>query len=194
MVEIYGYLRNEFHKGPENDSENEMNENDRQILIRVVEFSKLDLTFDELIELVKEDKKDANQVRLIGKIVTDLQAPALGSRRNPEKLVFRLVVPREGVKLPLYFCRINEEGLIPKFKERFKKGDIILLEGFLQTEKRLKEEEDKKKIIRNSAIICYGFTFIDNDSANVFNPLDNSRVAEKVRKIVFKPKPNETEA
>ena len=48
VVEVRGYLRSE--------------KEGRQILIRVVDFNKLDLKLDEV------DKKQSNQVRLIGKI------------------------------------------------------------------------------------------------------------------------------
>lgn len=169
IIEVRGYLRNE--------------KDGRQIIIRVVEFSKLDLNFEEI------KKENSNQVRLLGKIITDLQAPE--NKRNPEILSFKLAVPREGVKSPLFFCRVHGE-LISEVNEKLKKGDIILLEGFLQT-KKIEEgtsEENEKKFSRISSIICQGFTFLDNDSVNIFSPLDNLiRVVKDVGKIDFsKPK------
>jgi len=118
VIEVKGYLRNE-REG-------------RQIIIKVVEFSKLNLDFE------KVDKDNSNQVRLIGKIIDNLQAS--------EILTFRLAVPREGIKSPLFFCRVNEKELIPEFSKKLKKADIILLEGFLQTQKIVKEEGSGKKI------------------------------------------------
>ncbi|CAG8622579.1 9255_t:CDS:2 [Paraglomus occultum] len=151
VVEVCGYLRNE--------------KNSRQILIRVVEFSKSNIDFEKI------DEVNSNQVRLIGKIITDLQATE--NKSNPETLSFRLAAPREGVKSPLFFCRVNEKELISEFNEKLKKSDVILLEGYLQTQKILEEKDGEKKITRISSIICYGFTLLDNDSANVFGPLDN---------------------
>jgi hypothetical protein len=88
-----------------------------------VEFNKLDIDFEKI------DKSSSNQARLLGKIITDVRPP----KSNSEILSFRLAVPREGVKSPIFFCRVNEKELIPEVNERLKRGDIILLEGFLQT-------------------------------------------------------------
>lgn len=51
--------------------------------------------------------------------------------------------------------------------------------------------ENEKRFSRISSIICQGFTFLDNDSANVFHPLgDLVRVFREVKKIDFtKPRP-----
>jgi len=169
VIEVRGYLRNE-REG-------------RQILTRVVEFDKLDLDFEKI------DKTSSNQVRLLGKIITDLHAPEI--KRNPEVLSFKMAVPREGVRSPLFFCRVHGE-LITEFNENLKKGDIILLEGFLQT-KKIEDgvnEEGEKKLAYISSIICRGFTFLDNDGVNVFSPLDNlTRVVKEINEIDFsKPK------
>jgi hypothetical protein len=168
VIEVRGYLRNE--------------KDGRQIIVRVVEFNKLNLDFDEI------NLKESNQVRLIGKIITDLHPSE--EKQNQEILSFKLASPREGVKSPLFFCRINEKELIPEFNEKLKKSDIILLEGYLQTQKIFEEKGDEKKITRISSIICYGFTLLDNDSVSVFAPLDDlTRVAKEVSKIDFsKPK------
>ena len=170
MVEVYGYLRNE--------------RNSRQILVRVVELNKIDIDFEQV------DETSSNQVRLMGKIITDLQFPE--NRRNPEALSFKLAVPREGVQSPLFFCRINEKELISEFNQKLKKSDVILLEGFLQTQKIIEGE----RIARISSIICSGFTFLDSDYANIFEPLDNlTRVAKKISKIDFsKPKAKRAES
>ena len=169
IIEVRGFLRNE--------------KDSRQIIVRVVEFNKLNLTFAEI------NSNNSNQVRLIGKIITDLQSSE--DKQNPEILSLKLVVAREGVKSPLFFCRVNEKELIPEFNEKLRKGDVILLEGYLQTQKILEENEGEKKITRISSIICYGFTLLDNDSASIFNPLsDLVRVVKEVSKIDFsKPKP-----
>jgi hypothetical protein len=113
VVEVKGYLRNE--------------KNSRQIVVRVVEFNKLDLSVEEI------DLKNSNQVRLLGKIINDLQAPE--NKQDLKTLSFFVSVPREGVKLPLFYCRVNEKELITEVKEKLKKGDVIILEGFLQTKK-----------------------------------------------------------
>src|SRR5437764_3980935 len=62
IAEIRGYLRNERSYLPISDK----NEN-RQILTKVTEFTKLEIGFKEI------DKKNSNQVRLIGKIITDFR-------------------------------------------------------------------------------------------------------------------------
>jgi hypothetical protein len=52
--------------------------------------------------------------------------------------------------------------------------------------------ENKEVFFRISSIICQGFTFLDNDSANIFNSLgDYVRVySDEVKKIDFEiPKP-----
>ena len=170
IIEIRGYLRNE--------------KEGLQIITKVVEFSKVNLDFEKI------DKFNSNQVRLLGKIIDDFRSQK--NKRGQEFLSFRLAVPRERVKFPLFFCRVNEEKLIPDFKEKLKRGDIILLEGFLQT-KQLKEEEigekDKERPPRISSIICQGFTLLDNDSVNIFSPLDNlTRILKKVEEIDFSKK------
>jgi hypothetical protein len=132
VIEAQGYLRND-ERGKVSGFEEERKKKDgRQIIIRLVEFNKIDLTFDELVKQVKEKEINSNQVRLLGKIITDLQDSE--NQRNPELLSFKLAVPREGLKSPLFFCRVQGE-LISEFNEKLKKGDIILLEGFLQTKK-----------------------------------------------------------
>jgi hypothetical protein len=111
-------------------------------------------------------------------------------------LPFKLTVPREGVKLPLFFCRINEEDLITKSKEKLKKGDIILLEGFLQTQRVEVVKDGKVMANKISSVNCYGFTFLDSDSVNIFNPFNNlTRVAAKeIRKNEFEPDKEEVKA
>lgn len=170
IIEVKGYLRNE--------------KIGRQIIIRVLEFSKLDLSFNEI------DQENSNQVWLMGKIITDLHDPQ--NEKNPEVLTFKLSVPREGVKLPLFFCRAEGE-LITEIKKTLKKGDIILLEGFLQTKKEEEKGGGEKKFSRISTIICRGFTLLDNDSVGAFGyPLDDlTRVVRDIAKIDYsKPKPN----
>lgn len=167
VLEIKGYLRNE--------------KVGRQILLKVINFTKLDITPDEI------ENTQSNQVRLLGKIVTDF-------RGEFDVLSFRLAVPREGNISPLFFCRVQGE-LISEMNSKLKKGDIILLEGFLQTKKITEGrigEEAEKNLPRISSIICQAFTFIDNDSANDFTPLGElTRVERKVEKIDFtKPKEN----
>ena len=143
-----------------------------------MEFSKTDLSFEKI------DKNSSNQVRLLGKIINDLIPRK--NEKGEEYLSFKLAVPREGVRLPLFFCRVNEEELIYEVREKLKKGDIILLEGFLQTQKIEKKREDKVEIGRVSSVNCYGFIFLDSDSVNIFSPLDHlTRVAKEVSKIDF---------
>src|SRR6185369_3135286 len=139
----------------------------------------------------KVDNKHANQVRLIGKIITDLQDQR--DNRNPDVLSFKLAVPREGNKSPLFFCRVHGRELITEVKEKLQKGDVILLEGFLQTkklEKEVSDEETRKYPPCISSIICRGFTFLDSDSVKTFSSLDNlTRVFKDVEEIDYsKPK------
>ncbi|KLL04481.1 MAG: hypothetical protein MRERV_21c035 [Mycoplasmataceae bacterium RV_VA103A] len=174
VIEVRGYLRNE--------------KDSRQILVRVVEFDKLDISFEKI------SLENSNQVRLLGKIVSEWQFVS-EYRQNPEVLSFKLAVPREGVRSPLFFCRINEKELVDEFNEKLQKGDVILLEGFLQTQKIVEEEEGEKKITRISSIIAYGFTLLDSDSAGIFRPLDNlTRVVKSIRKIDFSKPKNKTTA
>ncbi|CAG8510978.1 16077_t:CDS:2 [Cetraspora pellucida] len=140
VIEVRGYLRNE--------------KDSRQILVRVTEFTKLDISFSKI------DLENSNQVRLLGKVLSDLQP--LEKEHNPEVLSFKLAVPREGVKSPLFFCRVNEKELVSEFCEKLQRNDVVLLEGFLQTQKIVREEEGEKKITRVSSIICSGFTLLDN--------------------------------
>lgn len=171
VIEVKGYLRNE--------------KDGRQIIIKVVEFDKLNLSAEEI------SKKNPNRVRLLGKIITDLQDLERESQRKSDVLSFKLAVPREGVKLPLFFCRAHDK-LISEINKNLKKGDIILLEGFLQTKKVEETNDSEKKFSRISSIICQGFTFLDNDSVNSFSSLENlTRVFENTKKIDFtKPKIN----
>jgi len=163
VLEIKGYLRNE---------KSSREKSSRQILVKVIEFTKLDIIPDKI------DNRQSNQVRLLGKIITDF-------RGESDVLSFRVSVPREGNNSPLYFCRV-QGGLINEVKNKLKKGEIILLEGFLQT----KKIDEAGKLSRISSVICQAFTLIDNDSANDFNPLSELiRVEGEVEKIDFtKPK------
>jgi len=158
VLEIKGYLRNE--------------KDGRQILVKVIDFTKLNITSDKI------DIAQSNQVRLLGKIITDFKGDA-------DVISFRISVPREGNNSPLYFCRAQGE-LINEMKNKLKKGDIILLEGFLQT----KKIDEAGKLLRISSVICQTFTLIDNDSANDFSPLSELIcVKGEVEKIDFtKPK------
>jgi len=173
-LEIKGYLRNE--------------KSGRQVLVKVVEFSKLDTTLDKI------DETSSNKLRLLGKIVTDFNFKVRENEKEPEVISFRIVVPREGNNLPFFFCRIQGTELINKVSEKLKKNDIVLLEGFLQTKKIVEEggenPENEKKLSRISSIICQKFILLDSDSVNIFNPLDQlTYLVGKVEKIDFtKPK------
>jgi len=106
------------------------------VLVKVINFNKLEISSDEI------DIAKSNQVRLLGKIVTDFRGDA-------DVISFRISVPREGNNSPLYFCRAQGE-LINEMKSKLKKGDIILLEGFLQTKKLLKKEEHSYEFLQLS--------------------------------------------
>nr|CAG8433651.1 12613_t:CDS:2 [Entrophospora candida] len=130
IVEIYGYLRNEKKKKnnfPISDKlEFSENEN-REIVVQVTEFNKLEIKFEEI------NRENSNQVRLIGKIITDFEEGGEVGTLNYH-IRFKIEVPREGNPSPLFFCRVHGEA-ITYFKNELKKGDIILLEGFLQSKK-----------------------------------------------------------
>lgn len=136
------------------------------------------------------DNNLSNQAQLLGKIVTDLEI-----RENDGKaevLSFRLVVPREGNISPSFFCRVQGK-LIEEAKNKLKKGDIVLLEGFLQTKKLVDEErgeEEGKRFSRISSVICQAFTLLGNDSVSSFDSVDKlTRIVGEVEKIDFtKPK------
>ena len=75
-----------------------------------------------------------------------------------------------------------------EFKENVSKGDVIVLEGFLQT-KKITGEFEEGKISRISSIICNSFTLIDKDSSLSFLPLEFKKFTAKVKEIDFsKPK------
>ncbi len=172
IVEIRGYLRNEKNS-----------DDSRQILVIAIQFEKIAIQFEKI------DKNNSNKVRLLGRIITDLEDQKL--KKNSEVLSFKLASPREGMKSPLFFCRAHGE-LVPEINKKLKKGDIIILEGFLQTKKIEGEiiNEGKKKFSYISSIICYAFTFLDNDGVNFFDPIENLiKVEKKVNEIDFnKPK------
>jgi hypothetical protein len=166
IAEVWGYLRNEkrgksyppsaFASVSDKHTFDEEDQN-RQILTKVIQFNKVDLTFDELKKQAEERKVNSNEVRLVGKIITDFKNL---ERRNPELLSFKIIVMRERNLFPLFFCRIQEKELITEFNQRVNKGDIVLIEGFLQTVKNVEKAEERKdgeaekKVSRNSAIIC----------------------------------------
>ncbi|CAG8658636.1 5312_t:CDS:2, partial [Ambispora gerdemannii] len=147
---LRGYLRNE--------------KSGRQVLIKALELTKLDISFADI------DKETANQARLLGRIFTDFKTGE--DSDNPELLTFKIADSREG---NAFFCRTQGE-LASEVSSKLQKGDIILLEGFLQTKKLVEGEN----ISRISSIICQAFTLLDSDSVNIFNPLDKlNRVAKE---------------
>jgi hypothetical protein len=148
-------------------------------LIKVSKFIKLGVKLKEV------DKKNSNQVRLIGKIISDFKTSE--QKKNPELLEFKIEVPREKNPSPLFFCRIHGE-LINDFKQHLNKGDIIFLEGFLQS----KKIEEEGEVFRISAVICQGFTFLDSDSANIFTPLKVfTRIFKNTVRVIDFSKPKE---
>nr|CAG8528788.1 11831_t:CDS:2 [Entrophospora candida] len=156
IVEVRGYLRNEKSYSLVPDKKE-----NRQILTKVTNFTKLNIKFEEI------DKKNSNQVRLIGKIITDFKAPE--ERTNPELLTlltFKIEVPRERNPFPLFFCRVQGE-LTTDFVQHLNKGDIIILEGFLQAKK-----------------------IVERGETNTFNPLNGfTRIFKNTKETDFtKPK------
>ncbi|CAH1756390.1 12193_t:CDS:2 [Entrophospora sp. SA101] len=146
IIEIKGYLRNE--------------KQGRQVLIKVLDFTKLDIDFANI------DINHSNQVQLLGKIITDL-IPRQNNNGKVQVVSFRLLVQQKGDERSIYFCRIHGE-LIPEATSQLKKGDIVLLKGFLQTAKitpgEEKENGEKEEITRISSIICYAFALLYNES------------------------------
>jgi len=173
ILEVKGYLRNE--------------KLGRQILVKVVEFTKLDTNLDKI------DENSSNQLRLLGKIITDFKVRE--GEEELEVLSFRIVVPREGNNLPIFFCRVQGKELINETRNKLKRNDIVLLEGFLQTKKIVEEEktsETRKNVSRISSIICQKIVLLDNDSVNAFNSLEFTHIVGKIEKIDFtKPKKRE---
>jgi ribosomal protein S6 len=173
ILEVKGYLRNE--------------KSGRQILVKVVGFTKLDINIDKI------NRNSSNQLRMLGKIATDFKVRE--TEKGLKVLSFRIVVPREGNNLPFFFCRVKgTEKIINEINSKLKKNDIVLLEGFLQTKKVVEGERDseaEKKLSRISSIICQKLILLDSDSVSVFNPLDQfTRIVGKVEEINFDdPKP-----
>ena len=168
VLEISGYLRNEKES--------------RQILIVVVKFAKLTIQPSEI------SSETANQVQLIGKIITDLQTyQNQDGSSAPVVLSFKLSVPREKNEFPLYFCRAQGQLVTDIFKQ-LKKNDIILLEGYLQTVKVASETSGnfEERESRISSIIAQGFTLLGSDLVDDFTPPGNFvRVVRPVEKIDF---------
>jgi len=170
IVEVSGYLRNE--------------KSGLQILVRVLKFTKLGINFEEI------DNKIANQVRLLGKIVTDFRLRS-DSDKNKEIISFKITVPREGIKSPLFFCRAHGE-LILEVTNQLKKGDIVLWEGFLQTGKIIEIQENNEERRRYiSAVICQGFTYLDNDFVDTFSYLSELKHITRTIKEIDFTKPRE---
>ncbi|CAI2187968.1 18113_t:CDS:1 [Funneliformis geosporum] len=185
IIEVQGYLRNEI-KG-------------RQIIINVREINKLNISFEQI------DRKNSNYLRLIGKIITNIDS----QNDNQGKINFRISVPREvgSQKFsdkssipPLYFCVVDEEkvaGILAKVKEQLKEHDIILLEGSLQTKivvnKIWKDGEEKTEISRPSHIIVQAFTLIDSDlTSNFYSLAGFPRVIGETKlKVIDFTKPRE---
>lgn len=149
VVEIRGYLRNDIKNSIKS----------RQIIVRVIYFNKLDIKSNDI------NKKDANQVRLIGEI-SDLQEIQKKNNNNINSLLlsFRVFVPRGKVIIAKeskeekdkkrdlfnFFCRI--QGRLTSDTKtqlmQLKNKDVVFLEGFLQTIRRggARNEEPKFRL------------------------------------------------
>jgi len=164
VIEVKGYLRNEIEN--------------RQMIVIAIKFTKLDIKVEEI------NCETSDQVQLIGKIITDVQGYQTDA--TPPVLSFKMLVPREKNKFPLYFCRTQGQ-LATEIQKQLKKNDIIFLEGYLQTVKSQSntgrfEERDS----RISTIICQGFTWLGSDSVDDFAPPGQfTRVVRAVEKIDF---------
>jgi len=185
-VEVKGYLRNE--------------KNSRQIITRATDIEFLNVPFEEI------NYKQSNKVRLLGKVITDFknkeEEELTDTDNDKEKKVisFKIVVPREGDNSSIFFCRVQGE-LIDEFKKKVEKGDVILVEGFLQTRKVIDQNNTRNedyfvnndkndKIFRISSILCESFIKIDSDSSNNFSDIINiEKVSGNIEEIDFsKPK------
>jgi hypothetical protein len=177
ILEVVGYLRNE--------------KVGMQILIKILKFTKLDINFEDI------DNNRSNQVCLLGKIVKDKknQEGDISLRQSNAGIVsFRLLVPwKGGNERATYFCRSSKK-LVPEITSRLKAGDVIFLEGFLQTKKNKREEEikreNKEEFDRISSIICRAFVLLDRELFNDWHSLGKLELVEKpIEKIDFtKPK------
>ncbi|KLL02495.1 MAG: hypothetical protein MRERC_1c094 [Mycoplasmataceae bacterium RC_NB112A] len=169
VLEIGGYLRNEREN--------------RQMLVMVVKFAKLDIRPEEI------DSENSDKVQLVGKIVSDFPDYQYSNYNpaSPDVLSFKISVPREKNEAPLYFCRAQGE-LVPQIKKQLKKNDIIFLEGYLQTVKVPSEDSGKfeERNSRISSIICQGFTLLGSDSVEDLTlPEKFVRIVRPVEKIDF---------
>lgn len=158
ILEVRGYLQNE--------------KEGRQIIIRVLEFSKLESS---------DGCNFFNQAQLLGKIITDLAI-----KENNQLLSFKLEVSTKENKFNSFFCRVQGE-LVSEIVKYLKRGDVVLLEGFLQTKKINSDESIyPEKIFRISSFICQSFFLINKVSVNNFTPLDKLvLISKETEKIDF---------
>ncbi|CAG8722865.1 33943_t:CDS:1 [Racocetra persica] len=164
IIEVKGYLRNE-KKG-------------RQIIIQVVEFSKLEDIPDYAV----------NQVRLLGRVISDYE---MAPKEN--LFSFKLEVPTKENPLNTFFCRAHDE-LATEMAKQVRKNDLILLEGFLQTKKLTSPTElYPEKITRISSLICQSFVLLDTVTVNNFYPWNNLVLISKETKKIDFTKPKETD-
>ena len=145
VVEISGHLKNE-RVG-------------RQILVKVQEFTKLELDFEAV------DFENSNQVQLRGKAVDFKFQP---NQENPENLSFQIMLPYKRNMLVGFFCRVQGE-LVPKISSQLKESQEVLVEGFLQTKKIV---ENEGRIQRVSHVICQSFALAKDNSVDAFDNPD----------------------
>ena len=175
-VEIRGYLRNEV-KG-------------KQILVRVISWEKIDTNFEEL------DETKCNQVRLLGKVVNDIDTKDLEEKTNfpstTTGVVSFKIYSQQTISNGnnIYFCRVNSKKKIPELNQ-IKKGFIVAVDGFLQTKKVVNENTQTVEE-RISSIICQSIKIIDNaDPSENFFSFNVPIITIPIEKIDFaKPKSN----
>jgi single-stranded DNA-binding protein len=170
IIEVNGYIKNE--------------KDGRQIIVRA---KKIEEISNNELDLI--NKIELNQVRILGKVISLTNNFQSQDENKKNYMSFKIVVPREGSS-SIFFCRV-QGGLMSEFEKEVKKGDIVIVEGFLQTKKIENEgaEEISNKVSRISSIICNSFVKIDNDSPETFSNINLDKYSEKVKKIDFsKPK------
>src|SRR5438876_821871 len=103
IIEIHGYLQNE--------------KSGRQIMIKVQNFEKLDLEFEDI------DSEKSNQVQLQGRIM-DLRVHS--NNDKSEALSFQVVIPQKKNIFSGFFCRTQGE-LVSKLSSHLKEGSEVLV-------------------------------------------------------------------
>lgn len=174
IVKIYGILKNEMRS--------------RQIMVKINRWEKIEKSFEEL------EEEKSNFVKLAGE-VTEIRY-SNDENRSSDIVSIKILSSSSfyrGIdnKSNIFFCRINNDDHSLS-SLNLKKGDVVLIEGFLQT-KKVSSPDQEKIEDRISAVICQRIIILDSGGNLFENCLSDIKVySVHINKIDFsKPKLNE---